>query len=121
MKAPFVYKLTACCLFLMGFAVHLTNVVIGPDRLVANAFTPRVEIVFSVMMIVGCGALRQDRTNAGLLAGGRRPAARGTMRTTSQRGFDLCVSAVARLFGSQTAKAQDAAITNVRIIVGGGR
>ena len=75
----------------------------------------------SVMMIVGCGALRQDRTNAGLLAGGRRPAARGTMRTMSQRSFDLCVSAVARLFGSQTAKAQDAAITNVRIIVGSGR
>ena len=43
------------------------------------------------------------------------------MRTTSQRSFDLCVSAVARLFGSQTAKAQDAAITNVRIIVGSGR
>src|SRR5437764_1171503 len=52
MRAPFVYKLTACCLFLMGFALHLTNVVIGPDRLVASVFTPRVEIVFASMMIV---------------------------------------------------------------------
>jgi hypothetical protein len=31
----------------MGFALHLTNVVIGPDRLVAKVFSPRVEIVFA--------------------------------------------------------------------------
>jgi hypothetical protein len=36
----------------MGFALHLTNVVIGPDRLLATVFSPRVEIVFAVMMIV---------------------------------------------------------------------
>ena len=52
MRAPFVYRVTAVCVFLMGFALHLTNVVIGPDRLVANVFSPRVEIVFAVMMIV---------------------------------------------------------------------
>ena len=52
MKAPFVYRVTAVCVFLMGFALHLTNVVIGPDRLVAKVFSPRVEIVFAVMMIV---------------------------------------------------------------------
>src|SRR5437762_9609125 len=53
MTAPFVYKVTAVCVFLMGFALHLTNVVIGPDRLVAHVFTPRVEIVFATLMIVG--------------------------------------------------------------------
>ena len=52
MRAPFVYRVTAVCVFLMGFALHLTNVVIGPDRLVAKVFSPRVEIVFAVMMIV---------------------------------------------------------------------
>src|SRR5437879_13844131 len=52
MRAPFVYRVTAVCVFLMGFALHLTNVVIGPDRLVAKVFSPRVEIVFSAMMIV---------------------------------------------------------------------
>jgi hypothetical protein len=52
MRARFVYKLTACTVFLMGFALHLTNVMIGPDRLVANVFSPRVEIVFAAMMIV---------------------------------------------------------------------
>jgi hypothetical protein len=39
-------------MFLMGFALHLTNVIIGPDRLVAEVFSPGVEIVFSFMMIV---------------------------------------------------------------------
>src|SRR5438067_8736133 len=52
MRAAFVYKLSACCVFLMGFALHLTNVVIGPDRLVASVFTPRVEIAFASMMVV---------------------------------------------------------------------
>ena len=51
MRAPFVYRVTAVCIFLMGFALHLTNVVIGPDRLVATVFSPQVEIVFAVMMI----------------------------------------------------------------------
>ena len=40
MTVPFVYRVTAVCVFLMGFALHLTNVVIGPDRLVATVFTP---------------------------------------------------------------------------------
>jgi hypothetical protein len=52
MKAPFVYKVTAVLVFLMGFALHLTNVMIGPDRLVPNVFSPWVEIVFAVMMVV---------------------------------------------------------------------
>jgi hypothetical protein len=52
MRAPVVYKVTAVCVFLMGFALHLTNVIIGPDQLVAKVFSPRVEIVFAVLMIV---------------------------------------------------------------------
>jgi hypothetical protein len=51
-SAPTVYRVAAICVFLMGFALHLTNVIIGPDRLVAEVFSPRVEIVFSFMMIV---------------------------------------------------------------------
>jgi len=52
MRAPLVYRITAICLFLMGFALHLTNVIIGPDRLIATVFSPRVEIVFAALMIV---------------------------------------------------------------------
>jgi hypothetical protein len=52
MTAPRVYKATAIVVFLMGFALHLTNVIIGPDRLVAHVFGPRVEILFAVSMIV---------------------------------------------------------------------
>jgi Ni/Fe-hydrogenase subunit HybB-like protein len=52
MAAPTVYKVTATTVFLMGFVLHLTNVVIGPDRLVPNVFSPKVEIAFAVMMIV---------------------------------------------------------------------
>ena len=52
MKPPFVYRIAAVCVFLMGFALHLTNVVIGPDRLVATVFSPWVEILFAVLMIV---------------------------------------------------------------------
>ena len=53
MRPPFVYRVTAVCVFLMGFALHLTNVVIGPQRLIATVFTPWVEIVFALLMIVG--------------------------------------------------------------------
>jgi hypothetical protein len=52
MRAEFVYKLTAICVFLMGFALHLTNVIIGPDQLVAKVFSPRGEIIFAALMIV---------------------------------------------------------------------
>jgi hypothetical protein len=51
-SAPTVYRVVAICVFLMGFALHLTNVIIGPDRLVAEVFSPRVEIIFSFLMIV---------------------------------------------------------------------
>jgi hypothetical protein len=51
-SAPSVFRVTAVVVFLMGFALHLTNVVIGPERLVAHVFSPAVEIAFAVMMIV---------------------------------------------------------------------
>jgi hypothetical protein len=40
----------------MGVALHLTNVIIGPDRLVAEVFSPGVEIVFSFMMIAAAAS-----------------------------------------------------------------
>jgi hypothetical protein len=55
-SAPTVYRVAAICVFLMGVALHLTNVIIGPDRLVAEVFSPGVEIVFAFMMIVAAAS-----------------------------------------------------------------
>ena len=52
LNSPAVYRIAAITVFLMGFALHLTNVVIGPERLIATVFTPWVEIVFAILMIV---------------------------------------------------------------------
>ena len=52
MKPSVIYRISAITVFLMGFALHLTNVVIGPERLIATVFTPWLEIVFAVLMIV---------------------------------------------------------------------
>src|SRR5438477_11718725 len=54
----------------MGFALHLTNGVFGRARLVATVFTPWVEIVFAVLMIVAAIAGWMSLTrlsNRGLL------------------------------------------------------
>ncbi|TCV97632.1 hypothetical protein EC912_101649 [Luteibacter rhizovicinus] len=51
--APGVYKITAIAIFLMGATLHPLNVVIGPDRFLAEVFSPGVDGIFALMMIVG--------------------------------------------------------------------
>jgi hypothetical protein len=65
MMAPLVYKVTAVCVFLMGFVLHLTNVVIGPRRLIAQVFSPSRAFAFMRVATARRSAFRHVRFNSG--------------------------------------------------------
>ena len=53
LSAPSIYRITAIAIFLMGTTLHGINIVIGPDRFLADVFSPTVDLIFALMMIVG--------------------------------------------------------------------
>jgi len=53
LSAPTIYRITAIAIFLMGTTLHGINIVIGPDRFLADVFSPKVDLIFALMMIVG--------------------------------------------------------------------
>jgi len=51
-SAPQVFRATAFVIFLTGAVLHAARLLIGPERLSAQYFTPPVDGAFGVLMLV---------------------------------------------------------------------
>jgi TRAP-type uncharacterized transport system fused permease subunit len=51
-EAPTIFKAVAMLTFLLGAVLHSLNIILGPQRFLRDVFSPHVEVVFALLMII---------------------------------------------------------------------